>query len=87
LKIVTYNLRFGGAGRNHWSKVLEELDPDIFLTQESYPPSQHLWPLLDGPLHTHASWSPILGVFTIIVLIRPFAQSPLPTNEPAKWIK
>ncbi len=59
LKIVTYNLRFGGAGRNHWSKVLEELDPDIFLTQESYPPSQHLSPLLDGPLHTHASWSPV----------------------------
>lgn len=55
LKIVTYNLRFGGAGRNHWSKVLEELDPDIFLTQESYPPSQHLSPLLDGPLHTHAN--------------------------------
>jgi endonuclease/exonuclease/phosphatase family metal-dependent hydrolase len=59
VKIVTYNLRFGGAGRNHWSKVLEEVDPDIFLTQESYPPNQHLWPLLDAGLHCHASWSPV----------------------------
>jgi exonuclease III len=59
VKIVTYNLRFGSAGRNHWPKVLEELDPDIFLTQESYPPNQHLAPLLDAGLHCHASWSPV----------------------------
>ena len=25
---------------SHWGKVLDELHPDIFLTQESYPPDQ-----------------------------------------------
>src|SRR6516225_9309433 len=40
MKIVTYNLRKGGAGRQHWSHVIEAFDPDIFLAQESYPPSR-----------------------------------------------
>ncbi len=59
MKILTYNLRFGRAGKSHWSRVLEEVDPDIFLTQESYPPNPQLSPFLDGGLHYHASWSPV----------------------------
>ena len=29
MKIVTYNLRFGGAGKGHWDRVLKELKPVI----------------------------------------------------------
>jgi hypothetical protein len=59
MRIVTYNLRYGGAGRSHWGKVFAELDPDIFLTQQSYPPDQHVTSSCEAGLHCQASWSPV----------------------------
>ena len=46
MKIATYNLLKGGAGKQHWTKLLEELSVDLLLVQESYPPEDHLPPLL-----------------------------------------
>ena len=59
MKIVTYNLHFGGKGRVHWNEILEEYAPDILLVQESYAPSEHLSPLLHGKRHEQAVWSPV----------------------------
>lgn len=59
MKIVTYNLRFGGKNRVHWNEILEEFSPEIFLMQESYAPKEHLSPLLHGTKHQNAVWSPV----------------------------
>lgn len=43
MRIVTYNLRNGGAKKHrHWSKIIETLDPDLFFAQETRDPSYHL---------------------------------------------
>ena len=44
MRIVTYNLRFGGkAGqRIHWNQVFQEVNPDIFLVQETCNPQRYL---------------------------------------------
>jgi endonuclease/exonuclease/phosphatase family metal-dependent hydrolase len=44
MKIVTYNLRLGGkAGqRIHWNQIFKEVNPDIFLIQETCDPKLYL---------------------------------------------
>lgn len=44
MKIATYNLRAGGkAGhRIHWQRLLDTVEPDIFLAQETLHPSEYL---------------------------------------------
>lgn len=44
MKIATYNLRSGGKAGNriHWQKILDEVNPDIFLVQEMLHPSEYL---------------------------------------------
>lgn len=44
MKIVTYNLRFGGKvnQRSHWSQVIQTIDPDIFLVQETCDPRLYI---------------------------------------------
>ena len=59
MKIVTYNLHFGGKARVHWHEVIEGFSPDILLVQESYAPSEHLSPLLHRDKHEHAVWSAV----------------------------
>ena len=61
MKIITYNLRFGGTGKGHWAKILDEHDPDIFLVQESYAPDEHLPPMLHGDLWRCAVWNAVPG--------------------------
>lgn len=61
MQIITYNLRFGGSGKIHWAKILEDFDPDVFLVQESYDPIEHLPPLIHGDRHRFASWSSVSG--------------------------
>lgn len=62
MKIITYNLRGGGAGKVHWSKIFDDFDPDVFLVQESYEPSQHLPPLIHGDRHRDARWRAVEGL-------------------------
>lgn len=44
MKIATYNLRFGGGKKNrkHWMDILEVVQPDIFLAQETCDPRLYL---------------------------------------------
>ncbi|MEM1255054.1 MAG: endonuclease/exonuclease/phosphatase family protein [Cyanobacteria bacterium P01_H01_bin.21] len=44
MKIATYNLRFGGKSGNrvHWQKLLDSLNPDILLLQETLAPTEYL---------------------------------------------
>ncbi len=42
MRIVTYNMHFGGKDRSHWTKVLDEIQPEIMLVQESFAPVEHL---------------------------------------------
>lgn len=44
MKIATYNLRFGGKSGNriHWQKLLNTINPDILLLQETLPPTNYL---------------------------------------------
>jgi exonuclease III len=62
MRIITYNLRAGGSGKVHWSKVFEDFDPDVFLVQESYEPIQHLPPLIHGNRHQDARWKSVEGM-------------------------
>ena len=62
MRIITYNLRFGGSGNSHWSKVFDDFAPEILLVQESYDPIEHLPPLLHGDLHRDASWKCVEGL-------------------------
>lgn len=62
MRIITYNLRFGGSGNSHWSKIFEDFAPDVFLVQESYDPIEHLPPLLHGSLHRDACWKCVEGL-------------------------
>ena len=56
MKIVTYIMRFGGRGRVHWTEILDQFEPEIFLVQETYEPQEHLTPLLYGKHHEKAIW-------------------------------
>lgn len=58
MKIITYNLRFGGKGCVHWKEIIDQHDPDVLLVQESYPPSDHLPDEVDA---ARAVWSPAAG--------------------------
>lgn len=53
---VTYNLRSGGSGRSHWSRVLGEYRPDIFLVQETVAPEEHLPPSLHPESAGRSIW-------------------------------
>lgn len=62
MRIITYNLRAGGAGKAHWGKVFDSFDPDVFMAQESYEPIHHLPPLIYGEQHRDACWTRVEGV-------------------------
>jgi endonuclease/exonuclease/phosphatase family metal-dependent hydrolase len=59
--LVTYNLRSGGKGRVHWTRVLEEFRPDLFLVQETVAPEEHLPPILHGDLPHRVAWRSVQG--------------------------
>lgn len=59
--LATYNLRSGGTGRVHWTKVLDDFRPDIFLVQETVAPEEHLPPLLHGDLRDRVAWRAVEG--------------------------
>lgn len=44
MKIVTFNLHYGGHTRpgNHWQKIISEFAPDLVLAQESFHPSMYI---------------------------------------------
>lgn len=56
MNLVTYNLRSGGTGRSHWSKVIDEFRPDIFLVQETVAPEEHLPPMLHPEAAGQYAW-------------------------------
>jgi hypothetical protein len=58
MRIVTYNLRFGGKGRVHWQEIINRYDPDVLLVQESFAPSEHL---PDDREDCQAVWAPVVG--------------------------
>ena len=62
MRMMTYNLRAGGKGKSHWSKIFDDFDPDIFLVQESYEPIEHLPPLVHGDRYRDACWKVVEGV-------------------------
>lgn len=59
MRIVAYNLQFGGSNKSHWARIIEDFDPDVFLAQESFEPIQHLPPLIHGERHRDAHWMPM----------------------------
>jgi hypothetical protein len=44
MNLVTYNLRSGGTGRLHWSRIIDEFRPGLFLVKETAAPEEHLPP-------------------------------------------
>ena len=81
MRIISYNLRAGGADKAHWSKVFDDFDPDIFLVQESYEPIQHLPPLIHGNRHRDACWKIVGGVkWGSAVCAKEKTARPLPSD-------
>lgn len=60
MRIVTYNLRYGGKRRVHWQNVIERFDPDLLLVQESFAPAEHLPPSSGDHRYEHAVWNPVV---------------------------
>ncbi len=58
MRIATYNMLFGGKGKCHWSRVMTDYDPEIFLVQETYPPHEHV---PNETLRQHAAWCAVAG--------------------------
>jgi hypothetical protein len=56
MRVATYNLRKGGSGRVHWARMVEDHAVDLLLVQESYPPDEHLPPLLHPDARSQAVW-------------------------------
>jgi endonuclease/exonuclease/phosphatase family metal-dependent hydrolase len=65
MKIISYNLRYGGSvGKdNHWQELIRNFTPDIVCAQESLHPDQYLTPdelsQFDGRVHSfvhHGKW-------------------------------
>jgi hypothetical protein len=46
MKIAAYNILKGGSQRAHWVKMIEDLQVERLLVQESYPHHEHLPPLV-----------------------------------------
>jgi endonuclease/exonuclease/phosphatase family metal-dependent hydrolase len=89
MKITTYNMRRGGAGRTHWSRILADHDPDVLLAQETYAPQEHLSPSKHGDLHQHAVWAKVAtvpwgsAVYVKSVIPRPIT---IPVSDFAGWV-
>lgn len=62
MRLLTYNLRFGGASKLHWTKVLAECSPDVFFVQETFEPMLHLSPAEHGELHRNAHWQAVTNL-------------------------
>lgn len=62
MRIVTYNLHYGGIGQTHWQEILDRYDPDVFLVQESFSPSEQLPSTPHGLKAQNAVWASAIGV-------------------------
>lgn len=60
-RIATYNLRFGGRADNliHWQKVLDEIEPDIFLVQETRSPEHYFSEAIAHSIIQQTHWQPV----------------------------
>ena len=61
MKLVTYNLQFGGRGCLHWDEIIKQFDPDLLFVQESFAPDLHLPPMLHGERYKRATWDRVEG--------------------------
>jgi endonuclease/exonuclease/phosphatase family metal-dependent hydrolase len=59
MKIVSYNMRLGGAGLKHWALLIDRLNPDVVLAQETYAPQLHLPPATFGDIQQQVQWTPL----------------------------
>lgn len=56
MKLATYNILKGGSKLVHWSKMVDEVEVDLLLVQESHPHHSHLPPLLYPDIQMHSVW-------------------------------
>lgn len=56
MNLVAYNLRSGGTGRLHWSRVIDDFRPGLFLVQETVAPEEHLPPMLHPEAAGQYAW-------------------------------
>lgn len=61
MNLVTYNLRSGGTGRLHWSRIIGEFRPGLFLVQETVAPEEHLPPHLLAEAAGRSAWARVEG--------------------------
>ena len=61
MTLVTYNLRSGGTGRLHWSRIIEEFHPDLFFIQETVAPEDHLPPHILAEMAGRFAWTRVEG--------------------------
>ena len=59
MKIVTYNLRYGGKDRAHWREIIRRFEPELLLVQESFAPAEHLPRSANDNRCEHAVWNPV----------------------------
>lgn len=91
MKIVTYNMHLGGRGRTHWTEILNRVQPEIFLVQESFDPAEHLPPHWHGNRHAQPVWQPVQShgktkVWGSAVLVEPWPIVSLQLPKYSGWV-
>ncbi|MBD2092260.1 hypothetical protein H6F67_20640 [Microcoleus sp. FACHB-1515] len=63
MNIATYNLRFGGNrhNRSHWQEIFAEVDPDLFLVQETCDPKIYLTEEFYAAHRSNIVWQTVEG--------------------------
>lgn len=61
MKIVTYNLHYGGktGEGNHWERIMDEFSPDLVLAQESFNPEDYFPTDQFARKTQSAIWAPV----------------------------
>jgi endonuclease/exonuclease/phosphatase family metal-dependent hydrolase len=88
MKIVSYNLHFGGkkGDANQWQKVLAEFDPDIIFAQESFDPGEY-FSLEQRADSKWRLWAPVSGVKWGSAIVTPRHElEPVELDEFAGWV-
>ena len=56
MNVATYNILKGGSHRVHWVRMIKDFKVDVLLVQESYPPEEHLAPLMYPDVGKQSAW-------------------------------
>ncbi|MEQ8788810.1 MAG: hypothetical protein RIC55_21035 [Pirellulaceae bacterium] len=86
MKIATYNMQHDRKGKSNWTKMLDEVDPDILLAQESLAPREYQRPLIEVSWEEHVNWEPVVAGWGSAVYVKAGQHHPLTLPSYRGWV-